>query len=122
MELIPTELPGLQIIRPRIFRDERGSFVKTFQADQFRALGLDFEPREEFFSTSARGVRRGMHCRHASRRNGAGQKSGMRSRDFTRSNSSAAYSPVGWSRNSHGSLNFFDSSAASACTPKVSVA
>ena len=61
MELAPTELPGLQIIRPRIFRDERGSFVKTFHAGQFRELGLDFEPHEEFFSVSARGVLRGMH-------------------------------------------------------------
>ncbi|HEX7569500.1 MAG TPA: dTDP-4-dehydrorhamnose 3,5-epimerase [Verrucomicrobiae bacterium] len=61
MQLVPTELPGLQIILPRIFQDARGSFVKTFQADQFRELGLNFEPREEFFSTSAKGVLRGMH-------------------------------------------------------------
>lgn len=61
MELVPTELPGLQVIRPRIFRDERGSFVKTYHDAQFREFGLDFEPREEFFSTSAKGVLRGMH-------------------------------------------------------------
>ncbi len=61
MELVPTELPGLQLIRPRIFRDARGSFVKTFQRDAFRELGLDFEPREEFFSSSSIGVLRGMH-------------------------------------------------------------
>ena len=61
MELVPTELPGLQLIRPPIFRDGRGSFVKTFHRDLFRERGLDFEPREEFFSTSAKGVLRGMH-------------------------------------------------------------
>lgn len=61
MELVPTELPGLQIIRPKIFQDARGSFVKTFHAGQFRELGLDFQPREEFFSTSAKNVLRGMH-------------------------------------------------------------
>src|ERR1035437_5150615 len=61
MEIVTTELPGLQIIRPRIFRDARGSFVKTFHAGQFRELSLDFEPREEFFSTSAKNVMRGMH-------------------------------------------------------------
>jgi len=61
MKLVPTELPGLQIIRPRVFRDERGCFVKTFHAGQFRELGLNFEPHEEFFSTSAKGVLRGMH-------------------------------------------------------------
>jgi dTDP-4-dehydrorhamnose 3,5-epimerase len=61
MELIPTELPGLNVIRPKIFQDARGSFVKTFHRDVFLQLGLDFEPHEEFFSTSAKGVLRGMH-------------------------------------------------------------
>lgn len=61
MELIPTELSGLHIIRPRIFQDARGSFVKTFQREIFAELGLNFEPREEFFSTSAKDVLRGMH-------------------------------------------------------------
>ena len=61
MELVPTELPDLQVIRPRIFRDARGSFVKTFNRNTFHELGLDFEPREEFFSTSAKNVLRGMH-------------------------------------------------------------
>ncbi len=61
MELVPTELPGLKIIRPKIFQDARGTFVKAFHRDIFHQLGLDFEPREEFFSTSAKGVLRGMH-------------------------------------------------------------
>ena len=61
MEISPTELPGLRVIRPRIFADARGSFVKTFHRDFFREHGMDFEPREEFFSTSAKNVLRGMH-------------------------------------------------------------
>jgi len=61
MEVIPTELPGLYIIRPRIFADARGSLVKTFHAGRFCELGLNFEPREEFFSTSSKNVLRGMH-------------------------------------------------------------
>ena len=61
MELVPTELPSLQLIRPCIFRDARGSFVKTFNRNTFHELGLDFEPREDFFSTSAKNVLRGMH-------------------------------------------------------------
>lgn len=56
-----TELPGVLRLKPSIFRDNRGEFVKTFHRDQFRALGLEFEPREQFFSTSRRGVIRGMH-------------------------------------------------------------
>jgi dTDP-4-dehydrorhamnose 3,5-epimerase len=61
MEFIPTELPGLCLIRPRLFQDARGSFVKTYHQDAFREAGLDFAPREEFFSTSAKNVLRGMH-------------------------------------------------------------
>ena len=61
MEIIATELAGLQVIRPRVFEDVRGRFVKTFQAPAFREAGLPFEPQEEFFSTSAKDVLRGMH-------------------------------------------------------------
>jgi len=61
MEVINTELPGLKIIRPKIFQDARGSFVKTFHQDLFREHGMNFECREEFFSTSAKDVVRGMH-------------------------------------------------------------
>src|SRR5437588_1377343 len=61
MEIVATELPGLKLIRPKIFQDARGSFVKTFHADFFREQGMEFQPREEFYSTSAKGVLRGMH-------------------------------------------------------------
>jgi len=61
MELAATELPGLHLIRPPVSQDARGSFVKTYHADRFRELGIAFEPREEFFSTSAKNVVRGMH-------------------------------------------------------------
>lgn len=61
MEIIPAGLDGVKILRPRIFSDLRGSFVKTFHAPTFLTAGLDFTPREEFFSTSHRHVIRGMH-------------------------------------------------------------
>lgn len=56
-----TTLPGLKLIQPRIFTDVRGIFVKTFHADLFEHLGMEFQPREEFFSVSHRNVVRGMH-------------------------------------------------------------
>lgn len=61
MEIIPAGLDGVKILRPRIFCDLRGSFVKTFHAPTFLAAGLEFTPREEFFSISHRNVIRGMH-------------------------------------------------------------
>jgi dTDP-4-dehydrorhamnose 3,5-epimerase len=60
-QVVPTGLPGLAVLQPRIFQDVRGIFVKTFHQDFFRENSLPFEPREEFYSVSAKGVLRGMH-------------------------------------------------------------
>jgi dTDP-4-dehydrorhamnose 3,5-epimerase len=61
IEAIATPLPGLFVLRPRIFTDHRGAFIKTYHRDLFRDLGIAFTPAEEFFSTSRRNVVRGMH-------------------------------------------------------------
>jgi dTDP-4-dehydrorhamnose 3,5-epimerase len=61
MEIIATALAGVHVIRPRVFEDARGSFVKTYQAETLRQAGLAFQPQEEFFSVSRRNVIRGLH-------------------------------------------------------------
>jgi dTDP-4-dehydrorhamnose 3,5-epimerase len=61
MELIPTLLEGCYQVRPFFTRDERGTFIKTFHAERFSALGLPTEWREEYYSSSCKGVIRGMH-------------------------------------------------------------
>jgi dTDP-4-dehydrorhamnose 3,5-epimerase len=48
-------------VRFRPFHDARGLFLKTYHEATFRALGLCTDWREEFVSTSAKGVLRGMH-------------------------------------------------------------
>jgi dTDP-4-dehydrorhamnose 3,5-epimerase len=58
---LETGFPGLILLQPRVFSDPRGTFVKTFHEDNFRDLGMAFIVREEFYSTSAKGVLRGMH-------------------------------------------------------------
>ena len=60
-EPVSTGFVGLTLLRPRIFTDLRGLFVKTFHEGLFRELGIAFSPREEFYSVSARNVLRGMH-------------------------------------------------------------
>lgn len=60
-EKIETEIPGLFIIRPRIITDKRGKFIKLFHNEMFNDLGLQSDFREEYFSTSAKGVLRGLH-------------------------------------------------------------
>ena len=61
MELRPTHLPGCFELRPRIIADERGRFVKLFQRSDYQKLGLTTEYREEYYSSSKKGVIRGLH-------------------------------------------------------------
>jgi dTDP-4-dehydrorhamnose 3,5-epimerase len=61
MEIKETGIPGCFEIVPNVFRDERGSFVKTFHYDTFQQLGLETGWREEYYSVSRKGVLRGMH-------------------------------------------------------------
>ncbi|MGQ0708797.1 MAG: dTDP-4-dehydrorhamnose 3,5-epimerase [Rhodoferax sp.] len=61
MEIISTSFKDCFRILPFLAKDERGTFVKTFHADRFASLGLPIEWREEYYSTSHRGVIRGMH-------------------------------------------------------------
>lgn len=61
MTLIDEPLPGIKIIRPFVFEDARGNFVKPFHEDQLASHGIHMTVREEFFSTSAVAVLRGMH-------------------------------------------------------------
>ncbi|MDB6065702.1 MAG: dTDP-4-dehydrorhamnose 3,5-epimerase [Pedosphaera sp.] len=61
LKLLPAELEGVFVVQPKIFTDKRGVFVKTYHEELFREAGIAFTPREEFFSTSRKGVVRGMH-------------------------------------------------------------
>lgn len=58
---MPTPLPGVHLLEPRLFSDERGSFTKTYHEPAWREAGIDFEMKEEYHSVSHRGVLRGMH-------------------------------------------------------------
>lgn len=60
-DLRDTPLPGCHEIQPRVFDDARGRFVKVFHNEKFEELGLEVEFAEEYYSTSKRGVVRGMH-------------------------------------------------------------
>lgn len=61
MRIEPTSIDGCYVITPRVLKDERGSFVKTFSRDVFNDYGLVTEFAEEFYSLSHKGVLRGMH-------------------------------------------------------------
>lgn len=61
MELNLTVIPGCYEIAPPVFRDERGSFIKTFHKDEFIKHGLATEWKEEYYSVSKHRVLRGLH-------------------------------------------------------------
>lgn len=61
MDIVPTNIPGCYVLGTSVLRDPRGTFVKTFHTPCFEELGLRTDWREEYFSTSAVGVVRGMH-------------------------------------------------------------
>ncbi|WP_040548998.1 dTDP-4-dehydrorhamnose 3,5-epimerase [Pedosphaera parvula] len=61
IQLLETELTSVFVLKPRVFEDQRGSFVKTYNENLFEELGIPFKPREEFFSVSHKNVVRGMH-------------------------------------------------------------
>jgi dTDP-4-dehydrorhamnose 3,5-epimerase len=61
LKLHKSAIPGCFEIEYTAHADTRGSFVKTFHATSFRALGLETDFAEAFYSTSSEGVIRGMH-------------------------------------------------------------
>ena len=54
-------LADAKLITLPSFKDERGSFIKTFNAPLFMQEGIDFELKESYFSYSNKDVIRGMH-------------------------------------------------------------
>lgn len=61
MEVIKTKIPGLLLLRPRVFGDQRGYFFESFSARQFeeQVCGTTFVQDNE--SKSCYGVLRGLH-------------------------------------------------------------
>jgi dTDP-4-dehydrorhamnose 3,5-epimerase len=67
MKLIPTELPGVVIVEPAVFGDDRGWFMESFNSARLDAalvaLGLPATPTfvQDNHSCSQSGVLRGLH-------------------------------------------------------------
>ena len=61
MEIIETPLPGVLVIQPKRYGDERGFFVETFRSELFNAAGLNLDFVQDNHSRSTRGVLRGLH-------------------------------------------------------------
>lgn len=61
MKVIETSLPGVKLIEPRVFGDERGFFLESWNSEAFAAAGIDAVFVQDNHSRSSRGVLRGLH-------------------------------------------------------------
>ena len=62
MKVVTTDLPGVLIIEPKVFGDERGFFYESFNAKAFKeATGLEPNFVQDNHSRSQKGVLRGLH-------------------------------------------------------------
>ena len=61
MEIIPTEIPDVCIVKPTVFADDRGYFFESYSHQRFLAAGLDLNFVQDNESRSSKGVLRGLH-------------------------------------------------------------
>ena len=61
MKLVPTTIPEVLVVEPRVFGDDRGFFLETFHVDRFREQGVDVTFQQMNHSRSRQGTLRGLH-------------------------------------------------------------
>ncbi len=61
MRVEPLAIPDVKLLTPRVFGDDRGFFLESFNANSFADAGLPTEWLQDNHSRSAKGVLRGLH-------------------------------------------------------------
>lgn len=61
MEFIPTVIPEVLLVEPKVFEDPRGFFMETYREDKFTNCGIPSRFVQENHSRSQKGVLRGLH-------------------------------------------------------------
>jgi dTDP-4-dehydrorhamnose 3,5-epimerase len=61
MNIIPTSIPELILIEPKVFGDERGFFLESYHEIQFSKAGIPTHFVQENHSGSRQGILRGLH-------------------------------------------------------------
>lgn len=62
MNFIETAIPGVIIIEPKIWRDDRGYFYESYNTQLFKKAGIDADFVQDNQSFSQRGTLRGLHA------------------------------------------------------------
>lgn len=61
LTVVQTELPGVLIVEPRVYRDPRGFFMETFHGKKYAAVGIPERFVQDNYSHSQKGILRGLH-------------------------------------------------------------
>jgi dTDP-4-dehydrorhamnose 3,5-epimerase len=64
MGVEPAALPGVKLIKPDVFRDDRGFFLETWSARRYAEAGISGPFVQDNLSSSTQGVLRGLHFQH----------------------------------------------------------
>lgn len=65
MEVKKTKINGVFLIKPQVFKDNRGHFFESFNSKKFNeATGLDVQFVQDNQSLSSKNVLRGLHFQH----------------------------------------------------------
>ncbi len=62
MRFVPTELPGVIVIEPDVYRDDRGFFLETYHQQKYADAGIAVTFVQDNHSRSLRGTVRGLHA------------------------------------------------------------
>jgi dTDP-4-dehydrorhamnose 3,5-epimerase len=61
VQVSKTDIEGVLIISPQVFGDDRGYFMETYNAAEFKAKGIPYDFVQDNQSKSCKGVLRGLH-------------------------------------------------------------
>jgi dTDP-4-dehydrorhamnose 3,5-epimerase len=61
IEVKKTSIEGVLIIEPKVFGDDRGYFMETYNEPEFKAKGVPYDFVQDNQSKSTKGVLRGLH-------------------------------------------------------------
>ncbi len=61
MDVIETRIPDVKLIKPKVFGDDRGFFMETWNAKAFKEAGIDADFVQDNHSRSIKNTLRGLH-------------------------------------------------------------
>lgn len=61
MDVVKTPIEGVLLLKPKVFGDDRGYFVETWQQTRYEELGINLPFVQDNHSKSTKGILRGLH-------------------------------------------------------------